>query len=338
MVAKNMTFVPGQEPGPFASGLVHKPDVGPLESYRNRMLSIPTGSNVAARIPWIRTILESSIALREQRTFSLANNPVAFKNLTNKPVKLHEIRFRMAVDGPRAGNFASDMWVQMSIPDRKAIISDWLPYSALQTEMDTFIYGLPAAFCWEWPAPYFLHRGHPFVMDLEYNETFFTALAALDGDYGAMMGLHGQGTDGEPIDFMLPIEKWESDGPTGNNYVSYTFNDDQDHPMRDAWITHFTLGAVELPADTDVSLRSLRIRPQAPEGPKWHIDEFFRIDQLASQVDNNDDAAGYLGARVIHRPRVPYTLYPGEALEIILANYFEASASMEVTLHGTQEI
>ena len=87
------------------------------------------------------------------------------------------------------------------------------------------------------------------------------------------------------------------------------------------------------------SFREVKIRPNAPEGPNWHAEEFFPLMMLADQVSipfvDRDAVYNYT---VIHRPVVPYILKPGEYLNVEYWNrHSNDNFYVDTYVKGTQE-
>jgi hypothetical protein len=332
---KPFLFLPGEEPGPYALGLPDQPAMaGVLAAYRLKMGQLPIGNKVSAQFPWLRNITES-FAEAERRVIMRQGFPYAFMNQSDKRVHVHEIRFRHDIQTGIA--FQTDLWVKMDIPDRRVINEDWLPVHTLNTEIDRLLYANLDTFCYELPAPYFLQRGNPFLMDIRYNQIFLNNVSS--EDWIVIAGLHGWGKfDDEPISLIKPVRGWAQNAGVAGQYQTVVFDDEQDRPMRDAWITHLTIGSAQTRNYNGQLQQGVSIRPIAPEGPPWHIQEWFRVDDLAEQV-------GALGTNtvldtyIIHRPIVPYVLDPGEGVRVELWNRsLQKGVSVSVTLRGTQEV
>jgi len=335
-----MTFSPGSEPGEYASGAVNGEDAMALAEKHLRMKKIPHGLGVTNKFPWWRSIHQTfDPTANTQRAFlertDIQNN---FANLSDKTVYIEEVRIQLI---PPAWDYLPHQiytWVRMGIPPRRQIFEDWVPWSLINTESDRLFYDTELDnYAIKLPAPYFLQRAHLFRVDVEYDSDVFGELNY--NNYGFMLGLHGYGQrDHEPIDIMKVVKGWDRYDPQTYDYQSIIFDDDKDRPLRDAWITHISLGAINSD-DTDAALQGIMIRPIAPEGPLWHHNEFFRIDQLSEQIGSAYDARDY----AIHRPKVPYRLEPGEKFQIEMFNmaygdYAEYSVTAKVTLIGTQEV
>jgi hypothetical protein len=328
-------FLPGEEPGPYCLGLPDQPAMaGVLAAYRLKMGKLPLGNKVSALFPWLRNIVEA-FSGPERRVITRNNYPYSFTNQSDKRVYVHEIRIRhdIAAEGP----YQTDLWVRLDIPDRRVINEEWLPVAALNTEIDRFLYANLDTFCYELPAPYFLQRGNPFFLDVQYAATFLANTSSEDWIIEA--GLHGWGQiDGEPISLLKPVRGWPQTAGVAGQYQTIVFDDEQDRTMRDAWITHLTIGSALTRNFDGLLQHSVNIRPVAPEGPNWHSQEFFRVDDIAEQVgaiQSNTLFDNY----VIHRPIVPYVLNPGEGIRVELWNRsLQKGVTVSVTLRGTQEV
>jgi len=334
---KIMVFLPGEEPGPFALGLSDQPSMaGVLAAYRLKMGKLPIGNRVSAKFPWIRNVVETFDNGPEQRVIMRGNWPATFVNQSAHRVFVEEVRFRHDIDQVDT-NYMTDLWVKLDIPDRRVINEEWLPVGTLNTEIDRFLAANLDTFCYELPTPYFLQRGNPFMMDVEFASEFLTNTSS--EDWIVQAGLHGWGLyDQEPISLMKPVRGWAQPTGVAGQYQTVVFDDEQDRPMRDAWVTHLTIGSALLDNAEAALQHAVRIRPQPPEGPAWHTQEFFRVDDLAEQVGSlpqNKLSDMY----VIHRPIVPYVLEPGEGIRVALWNRStQDPVNVSITLRGTQEV
>ena len=191
------------------------------------------------------------------------------------------------------------------------------------------------SFSYELPAPYTLQRGNNFAMDFRYNAAFVDPQQTNFPDvYVIMAGLHGYGLiDKEPISLMKPVRGWPNAVGAANQWQTIVFDDEQGRPMRDAVITHMSFGSSETTNISQV-LEAIEFRPHAPEGPAWHIGEFFSIRNVASQVGHTSGFDYYC----IHRPIVPYSLLPGERLQVEIWNSLADDVAVDVTLLGTQRV
>jgi len=267
-------------------------------------------------------------------------DPTSFFNNSDKDVYIDEIRMRVI-----PSDWSQYIWNQtaitlkMSIPDRREIISDWLPWACLQTSPESMLLGELDNYVYELPSPYFLQRGQLFLMDFQYDANIFVDDETHDPDnYAIMAGLHGYGQrDKEPIDLIMPVLVWERGGPDATSFQTFAFDDGKSHPLRDAWITHLTFGSA-LRTNTTEILQAVMIRPNPPAGPAWHRQEFFRLDEIAHQVGSDHNGQEFM----IHRPKVPYVLHKGEGLVIeLLLDGVRAATRIEsevtITLLGRQE-
>lgn len=337
MADKKIFFMPGEDPGPYALGLPDQPAMaGVLAAYRLKMGKLPTGSKVAARFPWIRNVLETFTNGPEQRTIMRANWPATFVNNSDHRVQVEEIRFRYDIAIGDTMTYMTDLWAKIEIPDRRVINDQWLSVCTLNTENDRFLYANLDNYTYELPSPYFLQRGNPFFVDVQWNNLFGNAQPE---DWVIMAGLHGWGQwDQEPISLIKPVRGWATVVGAAGQYQTAVFDDEQDRPMRDAWITHLTIGSARTTDFAGGLHQATFIRPQAPEGPPWHTNEFFRVDDLAEQVGalfTNQTSDTY----VIHRPIIPYRLEPGEGVRVSLWNRSaQPTVNVSVTLRGYQEV
>lgn len=335
--SKVITFLPGEDPGPYTLGLPDQPAMaGVLAAYRLRMGKLPIGNKVSARFPWLRNVRETFSDGPEQRVIMRQGWPATFVNNSDHRVHVEEIRFRHDIQQTDDNSAQTELFAKIEIPDRRVINDQWLPVGTLHTEIDRFLYANLDSFCFELPAPYFLQRGNPFFMDVEYSAPFGNANA---DDWVIMAGLHGWGqVDQEPISLIKPVRGWAAFDGAAGQYQTVVFDDEQDRPMRDAWITHLSIGGAYTDNTNGNMQQSVRVRPVAPEGPPWHAQEFFRLDDIAEQIGclrTNDLVDNY----AIHRPIVPYLLEPGEGVRVALWNRSsQDTVNVSVTLRGTQEV
>jgi len=336
---KTMVFLPGESPGPYALGLPDQPAMaGVLAAYRLKMEKLPIGNKVTAEFPWLRNCVEN-FTRAEQRVIMRQGWPATFVNQSSRRVFVHEIRFRHDMDHSlETEPYQTALWVKMDIPDRRVINEDWLPIGALNTELDRFLFANLDTYCYELPAPYFLQRGNPFFVDVQFDNVYLANTTP--EDYVIMVGLHGWGqADKEPISLMKPVRGWPQMAGVAGQYQTIVFDEEQDRAMRDAWVTHLSVGSART-NNTDGDLQhAVFIRPIAPEGPPWHTQEFFRIDDISEQVgalETNNVQDFY----VIHRPIVPYILNPGEGIRVHLWNRSNQkdAVNVSITLRGTQEV
>ena len=337
MADKKIFFLPGEDPGPYALGLPDQPAMaGVLAAYRLKMGKLPTGNKVAARFPWLRNVLETFTNGPEQRVIMRANWPATFVNNSDHRVQVEEIRFRHDIAPGETFFHQTDLWAKVEIPDRRVINDQWLPVSTMNTEIDRFLYANLDSFCYELPSPYFLQRGNPFFVDVQWNTLFGKNLPE---DWVIMAGLHGWGQwDQESISLIKPVRGWANVVGAAGQYQTAVFDEEQNRPMRDAWITHISLGSARTRNTNAALQQSAFIRPQAPEGPPWHANEFFRVDDLSEQVGALY-ANTTLDTYVIHRPIIPYRLEPGEGIRVALWNRSaQGTVNVSVTLRGYQEV
>lgn len=337
-------FLNGGEVGGFAGSVQGKVNIKDLVADKLRMSGIPVGDKVSSQFPWIRYTRES-LAHGERINVRRAQWPSPFINLTPKLVKIDEIRMRLLnptynPSRPICPEVLTCVLAKMSISNREGIVEEWLPWHTLQTEMDRHVKGDLDSAVFTLPAPYFLQRAHPFNIDVFVD-------AALAAQYTTAtcywLALHGWGAiDGEPISLVKEITGTNGVMQAGGTW-RVTFDEDRDRPLRDAWITHISIGAAGLcnqyPDMVNALFRDLRICPNAPEGPRWHADEFFPVTILSDQVgipfQNIDAVYNYV---VIHKPITPYILKPGEYLNVELWNRHSIDDFyVDVYARGTQE-
>lgn len=335
---KNIVFLPGDEPGPIASGLEQQADLKDLMERHLGLPEIPVGSEVARWFPWWRTVTETLTADLTRIIPQNTRDPRSFVNQSGKDIWIDELRMRVVPSSWTQYIYnQTAVLVKLSIPDRREIISDWMPWAALQTSPESMLLGELDNYVYKFPSPYFLQRGQLFLMDFQYDANVFANDETYDkNDYAIMMGLHGIGQrDKEPIDLIMPAYVWDRAAPDATSFQTIAFDDRRTHPLRDAWITHLTFGSA-LHTNSGEILNAVMVRPNPPAGPAWHRQEFFRLDEIAHQVGSDHNGQEFM----IHRPVVPYVLHPGEGLEIELLcadNVRDIDTEVTVTALGHQE-
>lgn len=330
----NDIFLPGQSSGLVAAGTDADGSVVTREAARLRMQNIPTGSEVAARFPWMRRVPWTIVA-NEKRVLKRNNFGETFVNSSPRRVKVEEVRFLVLGD-PGDMNMETELWVKLGIAGKKEIIGDWMPWHALQTEMDRFLIGRVNSYCFKLPAKYFLQRGSVFLMDVEMPTIPRQGSEAL-----FYISLHGKGAlDGEPIDLCKPVNVFD-EYQTAGDIITIAFDEDRDMPLRDAIIEYISFGANELEDDDSArDFSEIRVRPRPPDGPRWHDDELFEISLLGEQVGTILASTTKKNPMVIHRPITPYVLDPADIFEVQVWDEPEGqliSESLRVYLLGTQE-
>jgi len=343
MADRNMTFLPGEEPGLIAGGLKKQADVQGLMEQHLGMPEIPTGNKVARWFPWWRTVTQTLSDSVRRIIPNETRDPTSFFNNSNKDVYIDEIRMRVIPSAWDSYIYnQTAVLVKMSIPDRREIISDWLPWAALQTSPESMLLGELDNYVYEFPAPYFLQRDQLFLMDFQYDANIFVngddVGNVVKEEYALMMGLHGFGQrDKEPISLVMPAYGWQDGEPDATSFQTIAFDDRKSHPLRDAWITHLTFGSAIRTNSTEI-LQAVMVRPNPPAGPAWHRQEFYRLDEIAHQVGSDHAGQEFM----IHRPKVPYVLHKGEGMVIeLLYDAVIAAAGVDsevtITMLGRQE-
>jgi len=318
-------------PGPVAGGLEQQADVGALMREHLNLPEIPSGNNVARWFPWWRTVTETLSANVSRLIPQNTRDPSSFFNNSDKDVYIDEIRMRITPSSWSQWIYNSTgTLIKLSIPDRREIISDWIPWMSLQTSPESILLGEMDSYVYKLPAPYFLRRDQLFLMDFQYDANVFVNTGdvgqVLKDQYAMMMGLHGVGQrDKQPIDLVMPVYGWQNFGPDNTSYQTIAFDERRSHALRDAWITHLTFGSALKSNDGEI-LNAIMVRPNPPAGPAWHRNEFFRLDEIAHQIGSDHHALDYM----IHRPKVPYVLHKGEGMLVELL-YSDVVASSEVT-------
>lgn len=370
---KVMVTTPGNDPGRIASGASSIRSgrsvadlVRDLEHKRLRMARIPVGSSVSALFPWMRRVNQFAI---EPAGLSGPNpglvmhqDPWAttFTNDSPKPVYITEVRITDTT-GPESGVYDETYQqlfdLKMSIPPRRQIVDRWLPWGTYNTEADRFLTEPLLNFNWKLPAPYFLSRSQPFIIDV-HNSLALAEYSRLAPEATLFyMVLRGWGVaDGEPIDVVKAVPPF-TEGPITNvnAFQSISFDEDRDRPLRDAWITEIGFGSSYLnpegvtqedgPPIGATLFRDVRIRPVPPEGPRWHRNEFYALRELGAQVgvpfDNGTIPDYYDPHMMIHAPVTPYILHPGEqfVIEVKLnpVGTITETHYLDAVIYGAQE-
>jgi hypothetical protein len=312
-------------------------DANALVDKQLRMARVPRGSGVSAEFPWWRTLTET-LGINARVYLRRPNwSASGFANASDKRVRITEIRMRgdLARWSENSG-LREGLWVRMGTANGQQVVQEWQPWQALQTEMDRFALAELDSYAVKFPAEYFLSRSNLFRLDVRYDADIFdiNQFTAGTNEYIVMAGLHGWApVDGRPFDLMLPIIMWQRDNPAAGDFESWSFDDARERPLRDAWITHFSIGAAKQSND-DRALQGLQFRLHAPDGPKWHEDEWYRIDMLAEQIGSLRAMDDF----VIHRPKVPYIIEPGQSFDIEVWNRTGAAVGFEATVQGLQEV
>jgi hypothetical protein len=342
-MGKSFIFMPEDEPGELVYGFPENAKIMELAARRLKLNHIPVGNGVAAAFPWMRCVAWDvddgagpSVVRRDPWDYTFANR-------YSFPIPIHEVRVyagRNATAVQPAG-WDTNLQMKLSIPNRRQIVERWMPWQALNTEPDMFVDGYLNQWAWKLPAPYFLSRSSTFQFDVRYN----AALVDPEGSEDIEMfyiSLHGWGVeDGEPIDLVQPVMSWAAAPATTQAFQPITFDDGRDQPMRDAFITHIGFGGGYLGnvGNNANVLEQIYVRPQPPEGPKWHHDEFYPIALLAEQLGTYG-ANGNPMVAMVHRPVKPYVLNPNESLviEFVHQDYDDGDYDydLDVGVFGTQ--
>lgn len=359
MADRARMFVPGYNPGPVAAGLASDSSIMALVAKRLKMKGIPTGDNVSAHFPWMRYVRET-VEAGVQLAVKRAQWDDTFYNNTPRPILVTEVRIYLGnkeptrdvssrtLDGtvngvklytPPVGVplLQKSLWVKMSIPDRKDILQKWAPYPLINTVDDFNVPTEVDRMAFPLPAPYFLNRSNPFIIDIPKNEALLGGQTD-GGETAFFLHLHGWGKDGQPFDLVKRVPTIASTEYDPFQYMTVVFNEDRDMPMRDGWITHIGIGAgvINNRAVTDSLgwvLQNLQLRPHAPEGPSWHSGEFFPVALLAEQIASvwtTATAIHRINAGARHVPVVPYILFPGESFKVELWNRTDVYAKQIV--------
>lgn len=320
---------------PMVEGFVYGSDRGPgdPEAAIRRLggKAIPVGNGVTTRFPWIRTA-PIILAPGARQYIQRVGFQPGFANDCGRNVYVHEVRIMQILTALPWVTSQTDLRIRMGTSAQQ-IVEPMFPWQGLQTEMDRYLLGDIAHFAWTLPAPYFLSRSHPFMIDILRNAALDVLRTVDDAMY---VSLHGVGFhDGEPIDLIKTVH---GTGGTTLDPFTIPFDDDRDMPLRDAWIHRIGFAAGMMNGG---NVGATYIRPRPPEGLKWHNDEFFRINSLSDQQGIRIDWTGGLEFNnpiMIHRPRVPYVLETGNTFWMELWNANPANTySLDVTLIGTQD-
>lgn len=339
---KRMTFTPGNDPGNYAAGFAMNDSIRRLVHERlARMGGVPVGNQIAAVFPWMRQI---SGDFAPGANITLNRDPWAeiFANRMSKGlIKIHEVRIIASNIGGFEGYPAQmdeELQLKMSIPDRRSIFERWMPWKVLQTETDRTLSGYVFQGGWALPAPYFCSRTNPFELDILWDTRWAQQAAGTVLFFAVLHGFDAR--NGEPLQLVKAVEQFPAELQRAGAFQTISFDDDRDRPIRDMWITDIGFGAAPSTSADEFLFAQIRVRPQAPQGPKWHYQEFYPIEGLVHQVGAAPTLALALRNHVmIHRPVVPYTLYPGEHLDVEARNLgiSDTTYTMFFILMGTQE-
>lgn len=311
----------------------------------------PTGADLTDHFPWMKNC-SLTVAVGQQLYATRgAAFPAGFPNQSGRRVHIHEIRI-YDHDRTQCDTTQTDLLIKMG-DGRRNYVDEWLPWHSLQTEMDRFVIGFCDNFAMTLPAHFYLGRGHAFMMDIQCDANL---QAVNNAEIAMWISLHGYGHhDREPIDLIRPAMGM-SNRAVGD-VVTISFNEARDLPLRDCWITRlgFAAGSSGGPPVLTNNTRLLQdvyLRPRPPEGYKWHDDEWFRIANICDQLGivnfwTDPALPGPVADQhvwngcVIHRPKVPYILEPGDSWWMQLWNNGRVAINkpfvLDVTLLGVQE-
>lgn len=345
MNKEQFIFLPEYSPyAKFAYGFPENAKIMELATRRLKINHTPVGADTAAAFPWMRTVawdVDSgggpTVVHRDPWDYTFANR-------YSYPIPIHEVRIYAGRNAAavQPQGWDTDLQVKLSIPNRRQIVERWMPWKALNTDPDSYVDGYLNQWAWQLPAPYFLSRTSPFQLDYRYNANLIGP-EQTDEEEMFYVTLHGWDVaTGDTIDLVKPALSWAAAPATTNAYQSITFNDDRDHPMHDVFITHMGFGVGDAGNSGERwanVLEQVYIRPQPPEGPKWHHDEFYPIALLANQLGTYS-ANGNPAPCMIHRPVQPYVLQPNESLVVELVHQdFENEGydyDVDIGVFGTQ--
>lgn len=346
MAGKSITFLPGSEPGPIASGHPMDDRIMKRALERLGMDRMPVGNKVTERHPWLRT---ATITVKSGENPShmvkIVNGhdePWALNN-SGREVHIEEVRIR--VNPPMSGSwpvwFDEFLQVRMEIPPRRQIIERWVPWKVLNTSIGRFVGWRINEYTFVLPAPYFLDRSNPFTIDVAYHTAFANWKSGMESLFD--MVLQGWGVeDGEPIHLVKHVPPFPPHLAVVDAHMPVTFDDDMDRTLRSAYITHIGFGGAYLGAGTQAATPDIvRVRFRPPEGKIWDSGEFFSVVDVAEQMTFwvlNEVPNSYT---VVHRPMTPYVLFPGEHFHMsfyIPNDWGSITKNVTVTLIGTQEV
>jgi hypothetical protein len=312
---------------------------------------IPGGKDVSNLFPWWLTgvidlgIAGATPANGQRFSFAPGGIPgpigaegqrrgVFLKNDQPGPVAITEVRWwsnqPFAPENPLdwQGDFLDGMAVQMETDLQQGLVEEWIPVKALHTQEDQLFLGNQWAGVVRLPTPYYLQAQQQFGIRVRVRhdpgpndfgpwapETFF------DVQLRGKDPLTGIPTSYDKLIQVPPI-------PVGGAFSleqDFYFDDDRDAPIRDLILTDIAFGDITVQTTTPLTQRWLGLDPieikfLPPTGPGWTKDVYTHLAQgLFENVGSSyriSDTIFALRRPVIHRPKRPYVLRPGDSFRI----------------------
>jgi hypothetical protein len=221
---------------------------------------------------------------------------------------------------PYKGDFLDGLLVQMETDLQQGLLKEWVPVKALHTEEDRLFHGNQWSGLFRLPAPFFMQAQEPLGIRLQVRDD--VPDFKIDG-LRSQIDVHLRGKDpmtGVPCSYGKRITT-----PTRAGLpFTYRMDEDRDAPIRDIIVTEIGFGAVDtfMPGVAKagwMGFDPLEIKFMPATGPDWTKDLFTHLGQGLLE----DVGSGlYRGPRfflrhpVIHKPKRPYILRPGDSIRI----------------------
>ncbi len=308
---------------------------------------IPVGGDVSNLFPWWRTgvidLGEDGATPTDGRRFTFAPGGLDLaegqrrephlKNDQPGPVAVQEVRwwsnqpFTSTGQDAYQGDFLDGMSIQMDTDLLQGVIQEWIPCKAMHTEEERLFYGGQWAGVISLRTPYFVQAQQQFGLRMRVRRD--PAIAAFSWAPETYIDIQLRGSDpltGVPVSYDKRIEMPPVVAGTGEpREYDYFFDDDRDAPIRDMMLTDIAFGSVSMQTTTPTAMPWLALDPidikfLPPTGPSWTSDIFTHLaqglfDDVGScyLIEAGSEAVRY---PVIHRPKAPYVLRPGDSFRI----------------------
>lgn len=280
---------------------------------------IPVGRETARLFPWWNmgqhTIPAGSVGgyqfnMTEYGFQQAMLNPV-FRNDGRWPVAINEIRIWS--DTATSGIMANLLW-RFSTPLQGDFFSSWVPSAVLNNRENVVTKGDAHGVVVTLPARYYIQLGHQFRM--EVNNYILTNQ---DWPRDLEVFLHGRDPNTGGASSIGPLNSVQlPQGIIVLPPIPISFSDGQrGQAAKSLWLEQLRFGVTRLPAAAAYPsvLRGFQVDFQPPTGPKWTKDRYTPLMALMEQPTwNRTDGA--IVQMVIHRPRSPYILRPGDQLKL----------------------
>ena len=252
------------------------------------------------REPWLRNDQPGPVHVTEVRFWS--NQPFYPRELLNYK-----------------GDFLDGLVVQMETDLLQGLIKEWMPVKALHTEEDVLFFGQEWAGVFKLPAPFFVQAQEQFGVRIRIRDDL-TAFDTWVLNEQIQISLRGK----DPLQGVPTAYNRVARLPAGRGLsLDYYFDDDRDAPIRDNLITDVAFSNSTMEPDPNwQALDGLEVKFLPPTGPEWTKDPFTHLNQgLFEQVGMAVLApppaeGGFFRRPVIHRPKRPYILRPGDSFRI----------------------